>query len=28
MESVHPHPTLTETVLGALEKANDREIHI
>nr|WP_259459474.1 hypothetical protein [Mesotoga sp. HF07.pep.5.2.highcov] len=26
--SIHPHPTLSETVLGALEGVNGMSIHI
>ena len=28
LDSIHPHPTLTETILGALEGAKDMAIHI
>lgn len=28
LDSIHPHPTLTETILGALEGAEDMAIHI
>ena len=28
LESIHPHPTLTETVLGALESAESMPIHM
>jgi len=28
LDSIHPHPTLTETILGALESAEDMAIHI
>ncbi len=27
-ESIHPHPTLTETVLGALEGVTDKPLHL
>ena len=28
VEAIHPHPTLTETVLGALEVAEGMPIHV
>ena len=28
LESIHPHPTLTETILGALESAESMPIHM